>query len=295
MPETVNGLPLHPLVVHAAVVLIPLVFALTILVVVRQAWRRSLGWWAVLLAAGTVGATALAAESGEALAEVVGEPLRHASLGEGLPYFAAAMFVMLTVYVVWGAVWDWRSNHQKAQKSLVQGAVPAESVVPVPAASTIEDPAVATRTASGSAPPAVSQPSGPARRTRRVPLSLTILGILAVVVGALTTAQAFRVGESGAQAVWAGFDDAAQADPSGAPARVITMAEVTTHATSTDCWTVIGGTVYDLTAWVTEHPGGAGPIQSLCGTDGTSSFQTQHAGQARPEAELTGFAIGTVK
>ena len=34
MPETVNGLPLHPLVVHAAVVFIPLVFVLAILIVV---------------------------------------------------------------------------------------------------------------------------------------------------------------------------------------------------------------------------------------------------------------------
>lgn len=295
MPETVNGLPLHPLVVHAAVVFIPLVFVLAILIVVRQAWRRSLGWWAVLLAAVTVAVTALAAESGEALARVVGEPLRHASLGEGLPYFAAAMFLMLTLHVVWGAVWDWRRQHKKAQKSLVQGAAPAESVVPVRAAGVIEDPEVAALLANGSTPPPVPPPTAPARRTRKVPLALTILGILAVLVGALTTVQAFRVGESGAQAVWAGFDTQAQTAPSGAPARVITMAEVTTHATSTDCWTVIDGTVYDLTSWVSEHPGGAGPIQSLCGTDGTSSFQTQHAGEALPEAELTGLAIGTVK
>jgi hypothetical protein len=264
----------------------------SILILVRQAWRRSLGWWAVLLAAAATASAFAAAETGEMLAEVVGEPLRHASLGDGLPYFAAAMFVMVTVYVAAGAFVDWRRSRQRGQRPLTQGAVPAASVVPA-ATTTIEDPSVAEDTAIPPVPPS-SAPST-LRPPRKVPLVVTILGILAVVVAGLATIQTFRVGESGAQAVWGAELAAAQASPSAEATKVIPMSEVTLHATGKDCWTVINGTVYDLTAWVSEHPGGSGPIMTLCGTDGTNSFTTQHGGQARPEAELAGFEIGTVK
>ncbi|MDQ1246264.1 MAG: hypothetical protein QG597_632 [Actinomycetota bacterium] len=294
MPETINGLPLHPLVVHAAVVLVPLTLVLSILILLRQSWRRSLGWWAVLLAGTAVVTTALAKETGEGLAEVLGEPIRHASLGDGLPYFAAAMFLMLTAYVVWGALWDWRQGRKQSQKPLAQGAVAAESVVPAPSLRTIEDPSVAT---SGAPIPPVPPSPVPASKVRRVPLTVTILGILSVLVAALATVQTFRVGESGAQAVWATelTDAKAATSPSAQATKVIPMSEVLTHNSDKDCWTVINGTVYDLSAWIAEHPGGSVPILSLCGTDGTTSFEAQHAGQAKPESQLAGFEIGTVR
>jgi uncharacterized membrane protein len=295
MPETINGLPLHPLVVHAPVVLIPMVLIVTILVVVRQGWRRSLGWWAVLLAAVAVIATFAAARTGESLAEVVGEPLRHASLGEGLPYLATAMLVMLTLYVASGSLWDWRTRVTASRQPLTQGAVAAESVLPATPRATIEDPSVA----ESSSVPEQSSASAPRKRPRKVPLALTVLGVLAIVVSALVTLQTFRVGESGAQAVWAAeYADARDGRATEAAAEagtVIPMSEVIRHATGADCWTVIDGTVYDLTEWVRAHPGGVTPILTLCGTDGTSSFATQHAGDAKPQAELAEFALGTVR
>ena len=51
---TVDGIPAHPLVVHAVVVLLPLAAVGTLLVVARPLWRRQLGVWVLLLAlAGT--------------------------------------------------------------------------------------------------------------------------------------------------------------------------------------------------------------------------------------------------
>ena len=67
------GIPLHPLVVHAVVVLVPLV-ALGVLVVAF--WgkaRRQFGWLLAVFSVGAVGATLLAAESGEELFESLGE------------------------------------------------------------------------------------------------------------------------------------------------------------------------------------------------------------------------------
>lgn len=73
-----------------------------------------------------------------------------------------------------------------------------------------------------------------------------------------------------------------------------TMAQVAIHNSRTSCYTAISGSVYDLTTWIGEHPGGQFAILSLCGKDGTEAFNNQHDGQARPESELTSFKIGTL-
>lgn len=74
-----------------------------------------------------------------------------------------------------------------------------------------------------------------------------------------------------------------------------TMAEVATHNSKQSCWTVISGSVYDLTDWISAHPGGERAILGLCGIDGTAAFEGQHGGQARPASELAGFKIGALK
>lgn len=82
---------------------------------------------------------------------------------------------------------------------------------------------------------------------------------------------------------------------SGPSVVAYTMAEISLHASERDCWTTVNGNVYDVTAWIAKHPGGASAILSLCGTDGSGSFNGQHGGQRRPESELASFIIGTLK
>jgi cytochrome b involved in lipid metabolism len=74
-----------------------------------------------------------------------------------------------------------------------------------------------------------------------------------------------------------------------------TLAEVTKHNSSTDCWTTINNKVYEVTSWIAKHPGGSSAIISLCGKDGSPAFNGKHGGQARPESELAGFEIGILK
>jgi cytochrome b involved in lipid metabolism len=81
---------------------------------------------------------------------------------------------------------------------------------------------------------------------------------------------------------------------STAPKTSFTLSEVAKHSTQTDCWTTINGSIYDVTSWINQHPGGAGAIISLCGIDGSSAFNGQHGGQARPATELASFKIGTL-
>ncbi len=83
--------------------------------------------------------------------------------------------------------------------------------------------------------------------------------------------------------------------PSTAPAATtITMAEVASRATAASCWSAVNGSVYDLTEWITRHPGGQGVIKAMCGVDGTASFQGMHASSASAKSALAKLRIGTL-
>jgi cytochrome b involved in lipid metabolism len=58
----------------------------------------------------------------------------------------------------------------------------------------------------------------------------------------------------------------------------ITKADVATHNSESDCWTIIDGSVYDITSYIPRHPGGDN-ILSACGTDGTALFNGEKPGQ----------------
>ena len=71
-----------------------------------------------------------------------------------------------------------------------------------------------------------------------------------------------------------------------------TMADVKKANTRAKCWSAIDGNVYDLTAWISAHPGGASAITFLCGTDGSNAFKAQHENQSRPAMNLTKYLLG---
>ena len=78
------------------------------------------------------------------------------------------------------------------------------------------------------------------------------------------------------------------------PGVALTGTEVAKHSTQVDCWMIISGNVYNLTSYVTNHPGGLIIVQS-CGRDGTGAFQTQggkgsHSGYAH--SLLTSYLVG---
>ena len=67
MFDTIAGLPIHPLVVHAAVVLGPLAALLLVIYVIKADWRMALRWPTVLTGVGAGLSAAVAASSGESL------------------------------------------------------------------------------------------------------------------------------------------------------------------------------------------------------------------------------------
>ncbi len=74
-----------------------------------------------------------------------------------------------------------------------------------------------------------------------------------------------------------------------------TLMQVAAHKDASSCWTTINGAVYDVTPWISAHPGGASAILSLCGTDGSVAFNEQHGGKSRPANELAAYKIGALK
>lgn len=74
-----------------------------------------------------------------------------------------------------------------------------------------------------------------------------------------------------------------------------TLEEVSIHNSQSDCWSAINGSVYDLTSWVSRHPGGEQAILNLCGTDGSTAFNAKHGGQKKQADTLSGLKIGELK
>src|SRR6476661_238653 len=99
MFDLINGLPIHPLVVHAVVVLLPLATLGTIALVARPTWRRPFGPLLVAIAAVATVLIPVATSSGEALEKHVGDPGEHAELGDQLIWFALPMHVLLAALV----------------------------------------------------------------------------------------------------------------------------------------------------------------------------------------------------
>ena len=97
---SLGSLPAHPLIVHAIIVLIPL---LSVVIVVGLFVRKLLSVVHIYVAAG-LGVVAVAAvgakSSGEALGAVVGLPAEHAEWGNILVPLTVALFVAFVVFCV---------------------------------------------------------------------------------------------------------------------------------------------------------------------------------------------------
>lgn len=74
--------------------------------------------------------------------------------------------------------------------------------------------------------------------------------------------------------------------------------EVSKHASRSDCWLIINNNVYDVSSFISQHPGGAREILAYCGKDATTAFDTQggrgsHSSQA--SAMLKDYLIGSLQ
>jgi predicted membrane protein DUF2231 len=181
VPTFVSGLPLHPLVVHAVVVLVPMAVLGSILVAVWPAARSRWAWPVVVLTAAAVVAIPLATSTGEGLEHNLPRTqaiATHAELGDQLLVFAAPLLICAFAL----AVLDHRRRRIMAARTAGPGAM--------------------------TAPPATS---GRAR------VLVGVLAVLIVALAAVCAVQVFRIGDSGARAAWGDIHYVQQPRPVGRP------------------------------------------------------------------------------
>ena len=71
-----------------------------------------------------------------------------------------------------------------------------------------------------------------------------------------------------------------------------TLAQVAANSTQASCWTIVNGSVYNITSYIKNHPGGVNAISKICGRDGTSTFSNQHGGSSSIAVILSTYKIG---
>jgi uncharacterized membrane protein len=96
MPEFVSGLPVHALVVHFVVVLLPLAVGGSVVIALWPAARERFGWLVVAVAVVATALVPVATNSGKQLKRRVGGSAlldEHERLGDQLLYYAIPMTV----------------------------------------------------------------------------------------------------------------------------------------------------------------------------------------------------------
>lgn len=332
---TVGGLPLHPLAVHAAVVLLPL-SALGLIALILRPRLRSHYLWTVAgaLVAG-VGATVVAVQAGKQLAVITGITEEHRRYGDMLQ-------VVSLVLLVVAAWWLWQQRIHHGGRAQINGAtVLGQGSETIAAVGTLALSVVALvltglvghsgATAVWGARINAPMPT-PAATATKTTISKSTLAKHAAAsdcwsavdgkVYDLTdwinkhpggasfikdmcgrdASAAFNGQHSGQQRpaqFLAGYQvgvlSGASSTTTPAVVNELSMAGVQSHNTASACWTAINGSVYNLSSWINRHPGGAGVIQALCGIDGSAAFTNQHGNQGDPNQILDSYKLGALK
>ena len=99
-------------------------------------------------------------------------------------------------------------------------------------------------------------------------------------------------------AFWAGGRLAPPPAPAAAVERGIALAEVARYDQPEDCWMVIRGGVYDVGAYLPEHPSRPALVLPWCGKEASEAYATKGKGKphsAAADALLEEYRIGRVE
>ncbi|MER6411496.1 hypothetical protein [Streptomyces humidus] len=188
---TINGVPAHPLWVHVVVILVPLsALALVVCAAWPAAMRRA-GVVLPLLALAGLASVPLATDAGEWLQERVPETAaveRHTEMGDELLPWSVAIFVL--ALVLWLLYRGVLSRFLPSGSGGGSGSGGASGPGAASGSSTVSGSGGASGSAGGLASSRVILVVGTA---------------LALIVGAGAVVEVYRIGDSGAKAVWHGF------------------------------------------------------------------------------------------
>lgn len=181
------GLPLHPFVVHAVVVLVPAAVIGAVLVAVWPRLRPRWGWPVVVVTALGTLAIPIATSTGEGLEHNLPRTAAmetHTQLGDELLIFVAPMLVVVLALVV--------LDHLRRRTA-----------------------DTATATARHAGPGTMVAPR---IREGQAQVGIVVLAALTVAFAVVSAVQVVRIGDSGARAAWGSVEYAPQPRPFGGPA-----------------------------------------------------------------------------
>lgn len=108
-----------------------------------------------------------------------------------------------------------------------------------------------------------------------VGIVITVLLAGIIFVGGYFISKNDKTSNPQAQSTSTPTANGTQTSPSGNTSASYTMADTAKHSTSSDCWIVIHNQVFNVTNFLSQHPGGADRITPYCGKDATEAFDTQ--------------------
>jgi hypothetical protein len=176
MPDEINGLPTHVLLVHAVVVLVPLAALLVTAAALWPAFRRRLGIAVPVVAFVALLCVPLTTQAGGWLASrLPPSPLlfRHTELGDTLLPWAVGLFLVSAA--IWAVSWF----------------------------------------TARSAAPAGERQQAAGRSGRMWVAARIVLAVLAIVVSVGSVVRVYQIGDSGAKAAWTGRLSQQAAPPHG--------------------------------------------------------------------------------
>jgi hypothetical protein len=182
LPVKIDGLPAHVLLIHAVVVLLPVTAVMLMVGAVWPTARRKLGFLTPALALVVLILVPVTTHAGEWLRDRLPDTpaiRKHADLGGSLLPWAAGIFVVAA------AIWLLGRRFEMSWRPSATDEAPRR-----PAG----DAGTATMVRPGS--------------TRMLPVWVTaVAAVLAVFVSVGGLVQLYRIGDSGAKAVWSGVAD----------------------------------------------------------------------------------------
>ena len=128
MFDLVTGLPVHPLISHAVVVIVPLAAIGALILTFVAKWRTTYSPLVLIAVLLSPISAFIATQSGEALSERVGLPKSHSTLGERLSYVVLAFAI---VFSIWFAIERSARIRTKVPKILQQA---VRVIIPILAA-----------------------------------------------------------------------------------------------------------------------------------------------------------------
>jgi fatty acid desaturase 2 (delta-6 desaturase) len=85
-----------------------------------------------------------------------------------------------------------------------------------------------------------------------------------------------------------------QTGSAGGARQMYTRAEVGQHKTPDDCWIIVNGKVYNVTKWLSRHPGGKRIIQHYAGEDASLAVESFHNNKKLVHSYMQKFYIGDI-